>query len=87
MKLSKPYLFLLTLIIILVFIIGVRYGQQVERVNKTINYLLSITPSKSPTPTPTWTIIQYKTKTGIKINYPSFLKIEEINKGGEILIK
>ncbi|GAB4219576.1 MAG: hypothetical protein Fur009_6380 [Candidatus Microgenomates bacterium] len=70
--------------IILVFIIGVRYGQKVEKANKAIDYFLSITPTKKPTPTPTWIIVEYRTKSGFKINYPSFLKIKEGSKAGEI---
>lgn len=89
MKLTKPYLFLLFLLIILVFIIGVRYGQKVEKTNKVmIDYLLSITPTKSPTPTPTWTIAEYKSKKyQIKLSYPSFLKLEESTNSAEIILK
>ncbi|MGB9883597.1 MAG: hypothetical protein ACPLRN_03745 [Microgenomates group bacterium] len=88
MKLSKPYLFLVFLIIILVFIIGVRYGQSVEKANKVIDYFLSITPTKPPTPTPTWTMTDYKSKKyQIKIVYPSFLKVEESTKEAQIILK
>jgi len=49
-----PYFFLAFLLAILLFIIGVRYGQRVEQVNKTISYLVSIppTPTLGPTNTP-----------------------------------
>lgn len=47
---TKPYLFLFFLIVILVFILGVRYGQKVERNNKVVDYLLSITPLPIPPP-------------------------------------
>ena len=40
-----PYLFLLILIIILIFVGGVKYGQKVEQANKVIKYVLSITPT------------------------------------------
>ena len=40
----KPYLFLFFLVVILVFILGVRYGQRVERNNKVVDYILKITP-------------------------------------------
>jgi|GEM_PF-6911831 len=49
----KTYVFLFIIITILTFILGVRYGQRVEKANKTIDYLLSIPPSPSPFPTPT----------------------------------
>jgi len=49
---TKSYVFLYVMILILIFILGVRYGQRVEKNNKVIDYLLSITPSLLPTPTP-----------------------------------
>jgi len=84
---SKPYLFLLTLFIVLVFIVGVRYGQYVEKTNKIINYTLSITPTKPPTPTPTWVFEEYKSKKwGVKFSYPSFLEIKEATNETKIII-
>jgi hypothetical protein len=50
-KKSIPYLFLAFLLAILLFILGVRYGQQVEKVNKTISYLISQAPSPTLAPT------------------------------------
>ncbi|MEK7597801.1 MAG: hypothetical protein AAB441_04120 [Patescibacteria group bacterium] len=47
---TKPYLFLFFLIVILVFILGVRYGQKVEKNNKAVDYLISITPLPTPPP-------------------------------------
>lgn len=49
---TKPYLFLFFLAIILVFILGVRYGQRVEKNNKVVDYILSITPFPTYTPYP-----------------------------------
>lgn len=49
---TKPYLFLFFLIVILVFILGVRYGQRVEKNNKIVDYLLLITPYPTYTPYP-----------------------------------
>ncbi len=46
-----PYFLLTILAVLLFFILGVRYGQRVEKENKKINYILSLTPTKSPTPT------------------------------------
>lgn len=50
-KKTLPYIFLASLFAILLFILGVRYGQRVEQVNKTINYLVSIPPSPTIQPT------------------------------------
>jgi len=94
----KSYLFLFFLGLILVFILGVRYGQQVEKTNKAINYFLSITPLPrrippiageggpiSPTP------FKYATSESkiwkIKFTYPSFLKIKEDPTNSAILIE
>lgn len=46
-----PYIFLAFLFAVLLFIIGVRYGQRVEQVNKTISYLVSLPPSPTVAPT------------------------------------
>ena len=71
---------MLALFIILVFIIGVRYGQRVEKTNKIVNYLISLPPS--PTIQPSQKPLEFKTykHDGCKIQflYPSSLKrIEE----------
>lgn len=73
-----PYLFLLILIIILIFVGGVKYGQKVEEANKVIKYVLSITPTKSPPkPTPTLSL-EFKTVTYCDMSFiiPSYLKYE-----------
>ena len=49
----KSYVFLFVMISILIFILGVRYGQKVEKNNKAVDYLLSITPYPTYTPFPT----------------------------------
>jgi hypothetical protein len=46
-----PYIFLATLLAILLFIIGVRYGQHVEQINKNASYLTSIPPTPTTAPT------------------------------------
>jgi len=48
-----PYIFLSFLFLILVFLIGFRSGQKVEKTNKVIDYILSITPYPTYTPYPT----------------------------------
>ncbi|MBI5127172.1 hypothetical protein HZA76_01825 [Candidatus Roizmanbacteria bacterium] len=75
---NKPLLFIFFLIFILTFILGVRYGQRVEKNNKAVDYLLSITPTpRPPTPTP----IKYKDykskKWGLKFTYPAGLEVKE----------
>ena len=74
----KPYLFLFFLIVILTFILGVRYGQRVERNNKTIDYLLKLPAPTAPvTPTPV-SYTEYKSKKwGLKFTYPENLEIKE----------
>ncbi len=74
----KPYLFLFFLVVVLIFILGVRYGQKIEKNNKVVNYILSITPTpKPPTPTPV-KYQDYKSKKwGIKFTYPAGLEIKE----------
>lgn len=44
-------MFLFVLFAVLVFILGVRYGQKIELTNKTIRYMISIPPTKPPIPT------------------------------------
>jgi hypothetical protein len=84
---SRSILILFFLALILVFILGVRYGQKVEKTNKIINYVLSITPTKIPTPTP----LQYATSESkmwkIKFVYPSFLKVKEDPSKGAVLFE
>jgi len=50
-KRSLPYFFLAFLFAILLFILGIRYGQRVELANKTIRYLVSIPPTPTIQPT------------------------------------
>lgn len=74
----KPYLFLFFLIILLTFILGVRYGQKVEKNNKVVDYILKLpTPTVPVTPTPP-KYIEYKSKKwGLKFIYPANLEIKE----------
>jgi len=89
MKLKqKPLIFLFVLIIVLSFILGVRYGQSVEKTNKIVDFVLSITPTKipfSPTPVP---YIEYKSKKwGLKFIYPANLEIKEDPTSSSIFLK
>lgn len=84
---TKSYLLLFFLALILVFILGVRYGQKVEKTNKVINYVLSITPTTPISPTP----LKYATSESkiwkIKFTYPSYLKIKEDPTKGAIFFE
>jgi len=75
---AKPYVFLLVLVALLIFILGVRYGQKVEKTNKTINYLISLPPTQPPEPTSKKEMLTYTHKhCGISFIYPSWLEIEK----------
>ena len=84
---STSYLLLVLLGLILFFILGVRYGQKVEKANKIINYVLSITPTQVPTPTP----FKYATAESkiwrIKYMYPDFLKFKEDSTKSAVLFE
>jgi hypothetical protein len=75
---NKSYLLLILLTIVLAFVLGVRYGQRVEKTNKTIDYLLTITPTpRLPTPTPV-KYKEYKSKRwGLKFTLPENLEVKE----------
>jgi hypothetical protein len=74
----KSYLFLFFLIVLLFFVLGVRYGQKVEKNNKVIDYLLRLpSPTVPISPTPP-TYKEYKSKKwGLKFTYPANLEIKE----------
>lgn len=52
---KTPYIFLFILFIILVFLVGFRLGQKTEKINKNIDFIISITPYPTYTPYPTIT--------------------------------
>jgi len=63
MKRKAPYIFLSILLLVVIFLIGVRYGQQVELVNKNIKLLISLPPSPPLKPTtPPLQFTQYSHK-------------------------
>ncbi|MDO8497002.1 MAG: hypothetical protein Q7S61_00465 [bacterium] len=94
---NAPYIFLGLLCVIIVFVGGIRYGTKVEQANKTIHYLLSLTPTKSISRPPeapiTYTLF---THNGCRLGftYPSTLmktkesssSAEFIEKGSEALL-
>ncbi len=77
---KAPYIFLLVLFIIVVFLVGINYGKQVEKANKAIQFVLSITPSVAATPLPIKPITfnTYKQLTcGVQFLYPDTLEVEK----------
>lgn len=68
-KKSLPYIFLAFLFAVLLFILGVRYGQRVEKVNKTISYLVSIPPTPTLAPTTTPLSFAEYSHTGCKVSF------------------
>lgn len=84
----KSYIFLVILVVILFFILGVRYGQKVEKNNKIVDYFLKITPTKS-VPSPTQIkYVDYKSKKwGLKFTYPANLEIKEDATSSSILLE
>jgi len=73
-----PYILLITLSLILIFILGVRYGQSVEKNNEKVDFYLSLPPTKAP-PTPTAMIYQESKskKSNIKYTFPANLEMKE----------
>lgn len=71
-----PYLFLALLCGVLLFIVGVRYGQRVEQVNKTVSYLISIPPTPTSLPTSSPLSFSDYTHSGCKVSFliPSSLE-------------
>lgn len=81
MNLGKkgPYILIILLVIILIFILGVQYGKRVKIADTAIAILLSVTPSASPKPSKS-PITKYSSYShnGCKVGflYPSYLKLE-----------
>jgi len=75
---KASYIFIFLLVLALVYILGFRSGQKVEKTNKVIDYVLSITPTSAPpTPTPI-SYKEYKSKKwGLRFTYPSNLEVKE----------
>ncbi len=75
-----PVILISLLTIVLFFILGMQYGKMVEKTDKTITYLLSLTPTKQPSPTNN-DAISYKTFNNKLCNlsflYPSTLIIKK----------
>jgi len=72
-----PYIFIAVLVVVLFFILGVRYGQKVEKTNKTIDYLISLTPAKSPTPVPVGFKLYSNKVCGLSFLYPNTISLDK----------
>ncbi len=71
-----PFILIALLLIVLIFIVGVRYGQRVQTTNKAISLILSQAPSQ---PTATSVPLRFSTYTskgcGFEVLYPSTVDI------------
>ena len=84
----KSIIFVALLFVILAFILGVRYGQRVEKANKAIDYLQSLPTPTAPIISTPITYREYKSKKyGLKFTYPSNLEIKESTNSPEILLE
>lgn len=77
-----PYILILSLVIILIFIFGFQYGKHVESTNKSLNYILSITPTSKKLNVDTKnSIVAYKkyinSQCGISFVYPITIHISD----------
>jgi hypothetical protein len=73
-----PFVLLGVLFVLLVFIVGVKYGKQVEKADKTISFVLSITPTRPPEPTKPIGYSTFLNKgCGVQFLYPDTLKVEK----------
>ncbi len=72
-----PFILFGVLIIILIFAVGVKYGKKVAKTDTVINFLLSITPTKSPDVTKPLEFKTYKNAgCGVQFLYPAAYKIQ-----------
>ena len=82
-----PYVFLSVLLLILVFIAGLRYGQQVEKSNKIIDYLISLPPTKIP---PSPTTLEFKTFShpgcGVSFLFPNQYRLISQSSSSALLV-
>lgn len=74
---TGPYMLLIILIAILVFIGGVRYGQRVETANKEISTQLSITPTEKAAKEDLRFTTYSNKACGIRFLYPTSLKLNQ----------
>ena len=75
-----PTVLILTLLFLLVFIGGIRYGQSIETTNKKTQVMLSLTPTQKPSTEPVSGVkVTFKTYSnkscGISFLYPSTITL------------
>jgi len=68
-----PYFLIASLVLVIVFIAGLQYGKQVEKTNKTITALLSITPTRPIEPIKIGYIRFEHKQCGVSFVYPSLI--------------
>lgn len=74
MNRKAPWILLIALFIILVFIAGVRWGARVEKTNKKVSVLLSIPPTRpAPTEAPIGVVAYKHAGCGIEVLNPMVL--------------
>lgn len=85
-----PYLFLGVLLIIAVFFGGIYYGRNVERANKVIEHIISLTPTAAPEqPTPTMVLTPDLTIAAIpscnlSMLVPTTISVEESSRSAQL---
>ena len=73
MQKGGPFYLISALLLILFFIVGVRYGQRVEKTNKNISAVLSTTPKQKA-----YEYKKYKNDfCNLEFSYPTKLKIKK----------
>lgn len=72
-----PLALVLLLLFFLVFVIGVRYGQEVVMTNKKIDFILKLSPTFKPSPVPQGYTTYTLTACGITFIYPLGLSLEK----------
>lgn len=73
-----PWLLLTTLIVVLVFIGGVRYGQRVEKTNEQVEATLSVTPTKTPEKADLKFSTYSNKRCGLEFLYPAHLQVRQL---------
>ena len=73
-----PFILLGSLVFLLIFIFGVRYGKKVEKTNEAVNFMLSLPPTKAPTPTKPINFKTFKHEgCGVQFLYPEMLRVDK----------
>src|SRR3989344_1846335 len=68
-----PYFLIASLVLVIVFIAGLQYGKHVEKTNKTITAVLSISPTRPDEPIKISYIRFEHKECGVSFVYPSLI--------------